>query len=153
MIRSLVFSLFLAVVTLTAPGCSLFAGLATSNVVVDAQGFVEAANVADGIAVDIFDALPASVQASAGQAFATAQATFQGTITVIDDAIQAYEDGTSQNWVQLYADVQNAVTAISTLVAQLSNAQLAAGPPSNVLVLKVASLARAAATVHRYSPR
>lgn len=146
------------VASLSLTGCSGFlSGLATSNPVVDATAFENAANVADGIAVNAFQIieplLPAADQAVAQADFAKAQATYQGVIAALNDAIQAYQDGTSQNWTSLYTDIQNAIDAIVAIVDSYGGspaAALSVARGSSAFVTERALLTTAVATVHKY---
>lgn len=142
----------------TQLGCgSLFAKLATTNPVVDATAFEEAAGVADRVAEEAFaialPLLPAANQAPAQAAMSKAQASYGDAIAALNDAVRGYQDGTSQNWSGLYADVESAVDALVSAVDVWGSP--AAGGARVMLVAPAfataqANLTRAVITVHRY---
>ena len=140
-----------------ASGCSVFAGLATGNPVVDATTFEQAAVIADQIAVAAFNIaeplLPASVQVQAQADFTKAQAVFQNSMAVLADAVKAYEDGTSQNWGALYGDVTAAVDQVVAIVMQFGSTQAGVSKialMSPAFATRSVDLTRAVATLHRY---
>lgn len=138
-------------------GCAALSELATSNPVVVADSFEHAAEIADDVAVAAFNIarpfLPAVQQAAADAAFAKAQAAYHDAMTALNDAVKGYQDGTSQNWTALYADVVGAIDAVVAAVDEFASPKTGSARDAFVspdFATARAHLGHAVATVHRY---
>lgn len=134
-------------------GCS---NIVTTNPAVIATDFEAAATRVDQIAVGAFNIalplLPAADQAQAQADFTLAQATFTSSLVAIDEAVKAYQDGTSQNWSQLFADAEKTIDAIVSIVDLYTAPKAGAArmaPPATFATQR-ALLLRATTSLHRY---
>jgi hypothetical protein len=139
-----------------ASGCALFQSV-EKNPVVAATTLVQVLNDADGVATAAFNAaeplLPASQQAQATADWAKGQTTLQNAEVALEDAAQAYEAGTSQNWGALVTAAKGAFDAVVAILDLYGATLMGASKvalSSPVFATQRAQLALRVAVIHRY---
>lgn len=139
-----------------ASGCALFQSI-EKNPVVAATTLVQVLNDADGVATAAFNAaeplLPASQEAQATADWAKGQTTLQNAEVALEDAAQAYEAGTSQNWGALVTAAKGAFDAVVAILDLYGATLMGASKvalSSPVFATQRAQLALRVAVIHRY---